>query len=196
MKSEETETLSREEQQELEQHGRTKDDVDTVPVAADDELQDPALDEVAAVADDGDTSTLPEWAQNAIPPNLKIPKGETVFVVRFLKEWTKDRSCDRTAVIWQLSVGDEKLANQRGGDNSANVLMELSKQMIRAIDGKKVDYTGRSKEANLDAWWNAIGRKCRSLISAMFIRMHALSDEEKSYFLARCYVARTLCVDG
>ncbi len=183
------------ESRDLEEHGRTRETA-TAPVAREEELRDPAIEDLAASAPDGDVSALPQWARDAIPESLRIPEGETVYVMRFLREWTKDRRQDRTCVMWQLSVGDEKLANQRGGDNSGNVLMELSKQMVRAVDGKKVDYSGRNQGASLDAWWNAIGRKCRTLIVSTFIKVHSLSDAEKAYFLAHCVAARTLSIAG
>jgi hypothetical protein len=197
--------LSKDELRDLERNGRMKevpDDAPSAPVETEPELQDPALDTLAACAvaededDEADVTKLPAWARDAIPPDLKIPKGETVYVMRFLAPWTKSKTVDRTCVLWSLSIGDEKLANQRGGDNSQNTLLELAKQMVRAIDGHRIDYTGRKPEASIDKWWNDIGRKCRTLIVSTFIRMHSLSDDERAYFLAHCVAARTLFVGG
>jgi len=144
----------------------------------------------------GATDELEDWAQEAVPSSLKIPKNRTVAVLRFKSEWTDARDGDRTCVLWNLSVGDEKLANQRGGDNSRVVLMELAKQQIRAIDGKVIDHTGRTRDANIDVWWNAIGHKCRSLIYSHFVRAHNLSTEERLDFLANCVAVRTFSAGG
>jgi len=190
------EGLTAEEMRELNQRGRAKEDAELErPVQPEHEAAvDPAVDELAAINDD--PSAMPSWAQAAIPAGLQIPRGRTVIVFRFLREWTDDKVQDRTCVLWNLSVGDEKLANQRGGDNSNNVLMELSKQMIRAIDGAKIDYTGRDKSVDINAWWNVIGRKCRSLIVSAFVRNHSLTTAEKIDFLAHHQCARTFYAVG
>jgi hypothetical protein len=140
----------------------------------------------------GSRDALPGWAAAAIPADLEVPAGRTLVVMRFRTEWTdrKDKG-DRTCVLWNLSVGDEKLANQRGGDNVFVNTMEMAKQMVRAIDGLRVDFTGKVPAAQLDPWWDEIGKKCRGLIINHFIRAHSLTTSEKMDFLAVCLVART-----
>lgn len=135
---------------------------------------------------------LPAWAAASIPRDLEVPAGRTLVLMRFRTEWTdrKDKG-DRTCVLWNLSVGDEKLANQRGGDNVFVNTMEMAKQMIRAVDGLPVDYTGKVPAANVDTFWNEIGKKCRGLVINHFIRAHSLTALEKQDFLAVCLVART-----
>jgi hypothetical protein len=186
--------LSEEELADLERHGKTKGALQDLPVQSEAEVarQDPD----AELPVEGDPDDLPDWAQEAIPGKIKIPKGRQVAVFRFRKEWTDDKTRDRTCVLWNLSVGDEKLANQRGGDISGNVVMELSKQMIRAVDGNPIDFSGKNPSGNLDFWWNAIGRKCRTLIISHYIRSHSLSTAEKMDFLANCVAVRSFCVAG
>jgi hypothetical protein len=140
----------------------------------------------------GSRDALPAWAAMAIPADMEVPPGRTLAIMRFRTEWT-DRADkgDRTCVLWNLSVGDEKLANQRGGDNVFTNTMEMAKQMVRAIDGLRVDYTGKVPAAQLDPWWDDIGKKCRGMIINHFIRAHSLTTSEKMDFLAVCLVART-----
>jgi hypothetical protein len=177
----------------LETEGATKPGEEDEPM--------PLLADEAQTAREGDDAvaetpaapgTLPEWAREAIPADLTIPPGRTVVVMKFLPEWTDAvHKGERTCVMWNLSVGDEKLANQRGGDNYHNNLIEKAKQMIRAIDGRIVDYTGKNPTANLDTWWNEIGLKCRALVTNHYYRAHSLTTTEKMDFLAHCCVART-----
>lgn len=172
-----------------------EDPGESAPLQATQEPEKPAedpLDDDNEV-DADDPAQLPQWAREAIPANLKIPPGRTITVMRFRAEWTdrKDKGKDRTCVLWNLSVGDERLANQRGGDNVFMNTNEQAKQMIRAIDGLLADYSGRQGPANIDTFWNEIGKKCRGLVINHFIRAHSLTDAEKMDFLQRCLVLRT-----
>jgi hypothetical protein len=187
--------LTEEELAELDRHGKTKGSLQDRAVQPEAEVvrQDPEAELPVEALDPDD---LPDWAQAAIPAKLRIPKGRVVAVFRFRREWTDDKVKDRTCVMWNLSVGDEKLANQRGGDTSGNVVMELSKQMVRAVDGNPVDFTGANRDGNIDAWWNAIGRKCRSLVISHYIKSHSLTTAEKMDFLANCQAVRSFCVAG
>ncbi len=151
--------------------------------------EDPA---VAELAPDEGADSLPAWAQQAIPQGLEVPMGRTLVVMRFRAEWTDARHLgDRTCVVWNLSVGDEKLANSRAGDNVFSNTMEMAKQMIRAIDGAVIDYSGKTRGASVDHFWNEIGKKCRGMVISHFVRAHSLTLAEKMDFLARCLVART-----
>jgi len=135
---------------------------------------------------------LPNWADTAIPSTLKIPSGRTVVVMKFRAEWTDTpHKGDRTCVLWNLSCGDIKIANERGGDNGFNTMIERAKKMVRAIDGLEVDYSGRNPAANLQTWWTEIGEKCRVLIQSHYSRSHSLDTAERIDFLAHCVVART-----
>jgi hypothetical protein len=176
------ERLTPEEQAELEKG--------TVAVKPESEVaaEDPAIIEVGP-QDTGED--LDDWASAALPHDLKIPMGRTVVIMRFRAEWTDTvHKGDRTCVLWNLSVGDGKLANLRGADNGFNTMIERAKQMVRAVDGNVVVWD-RACPGNIKTWWEEIGEKCRNLIVAHYTKSHSLSMPEKLDFFAHCVVART-----
>ena len=98
-------------------------------VASQDEPEFPAPLEQAA----------PAWAK--VPADLKMPHGVVVAYFRFKANWTAaSHKGDRQCIIWSLTDKDERLALTRCADSPMNAQNELSKQMIRAIDGVKVDW--------------------------------------------------------
>lgn len=158
---------------------------------------DNTASEVTSAGDSEDELSIPEWA--SLPDNLKIPPGRQVMFLRFKANWTQNRTLgDRHCVIWSLSTADEQHATSRAQGNHARFMSECAKQMIRAFDGKIVDWTGASKKAldasgrsRVDQFWEEIGPKCRSQITAMYMKLHHLSMEDEADFFTSCVAVRS-----
>jgi hypothetical protein len=159
----------------------------------------PTIEEVdldAAVASEGDEAEvgekqLPEWARDAIPSDLKIPDGKQVFVLRFFADWCDvPKEGDHTVVIWNLTEADEKLAVKRVTDGK-RVLDEMAKQMIRAIDGRRVDWRTAGAKNNPMAFYARVGGKARQALKVFYAKRHTLNSVETTVFLAACVVAAT-----
>ena len=131
----------------------------------------------------------PDWA--LLPKDLRWPKGRQVLFVRFRAELTDTRwKGERQAILWPISMGDKKLALGRAGGDPNRLSDELAKSMVRAIDGHVVDNTGTPGPANLDAWWDEIGEKCRSMLQRIFVQLHVVSRDEAADFFESCVAVR------
>lgn len=139
-----------------------------------------------------DSSGLPEWA--TMPEGLKVPPGRQVHALRFRSEWTDvPGKGDRHCIVWNLSDAEERIALKRsgGGDEPVSMATELAKQMIRAIDGHKADWSGVAGPGNIDVFWREIGSKCRQLVVRWYTQTHMLSDAERADFFENCVASRT-----
>lgn len=139
-----------------------------------------------------DRSKPPPWA--LVPADAgarKMPKKIPVSFFRFRAEWTDTpEKGDRQCVIWNLAVGDEKVAAHRAGDTNS-ITSELAKQTVRAVDGAWADYgTPRSTPYGIDTFWDDIGYKCRQLVINYWVKTHSLTPTEKVDFLANCQAVR------
>lgn len=133
---------------------------------------------------------IPEWA--LVPSNLTLPVGRQVSFVRFRAAWTDTISKgDRQCILWNLTDADEKIALKRARGDGSRALAELAKQMIRAIDGVKVDWT-KGELSPVNKWWNEIGAGCRQLVQAIYHKNHNLSAEDQADFFANCVATRTV----
>jgi len=166
----------------------------------------------------GEEGAVPSWAAAAIPQDLKVPKGREVAFLRFKSAWCDSRfrekgipttyrrrrdpnspwetyeELSRVLVIWPLNLGEERLAMKRARDPS-DTPGELAKQMIRAVDGRRIDWTGewgkRDNGETLespDRIWEELGPKCRPLVIAQYRQLHTLSTPELANFLVDCIV--------
>lgn len=136
-------------------------------------------------------SNVPDWV--IVPPGLKLPRSKQVIFLRFRPGMTDTPAKgERQAIVWSNNLGDQRLAIIRS-DKDPNVLPEqLAKQMIRAIDGKAVDWTGELGAANIDQWWEEIGPKCRSIVDRLFVQLHVASQAELSDFFESCVAVRAV----
>lgn len=136
--------------------------------------------------------SIPEWA--TVPANLSPPPGVTMGFLRFKAEWTRVPSKgDRVCIVWSLTDLDERLAFSRVRDNFQTAVNEMAKQMIRAVDGVKVDWNAKSGEpGNLEDFWRDIGPKCRSKVVQYYNRTHMMTAAETADFLESCVVVRTV----
>ena len=156
----------------------------TTPVAVDEDAEDkpPAL----PLPTEG---AAPDWAM--VPKDLRWPKGRQVLFVRFRADMTDTRwKGERQAILWPISMGDKKLALGRCGGDPNRLSDELARSMVRAIDGLVVDNTGTPGPANLDAWWDEIGEKCRSMLQRIFVQLHVVTRDEAADFFESCVAVR------
>jgi len=140
--------------------------------------------------DDPD-APLPGWAE--LPDGLTPPKGVQLGFLRIKSGLTSAPHLgDRTCVVWPLTDLDERLAITRIQGNAYNAIAEQAKQMVRAIDGVKVNWNAKAGEpGNLKDFWRDIGPKGRTLVLRYYNQTHNLSPEETADFLLSCVAVRT-----
>jgi len=153
------------------------------------------LEEAAAANPDAppDPDAIPDWVE--LPPaesGFRIPKGRRIQAIRIRAAWTDapDKG-DRVAVMWSLSVAEEKLAWQRSKGSTQQLYAEMAMQTIHAVDGHKVDWSGKVGPGNIQRFWEEIGYRGRQRIIEVFHRTHSLSPEETADFLLNCFVSRS-----
>ncbi len=132
----------------------------------------------------------PQWAK--IPSGFKFPRGRQVAFIRFRAEWTDTPwKGDRQAIVWSLTDADEKIGLARAMGDVNRAANELSKQMLRAVDGYEVTWDGSPGPGNIDRWWTEIGGKCRQILVRVYTQLHVLSEEERTDFFENCIEVRT-----
>ena len=78
-------------------------------------------------------------------------------------------------------------------DNYGHAQNELAKQMVRAFDGTKVNWSaGRGATGNVDDFLDDLGPKCRGLLARWYMRTHQLDADEVTHFLEHCAHVRTM----
>lgn len=135
---------------------------------------------------------IPDWVQ--IPPELKIPPNRQVYFILFRAKLTnKPEKGDRQAILWSLSDADEKFVYKRLRNDSARTLAEMTRQMIRAIDGHKVTWGGVAEKNMVlpDPFWDEIGGKYRKELQSIYLKTHSLDDKETADFFANCVFVAT-----
>lgn len=129
----------------------------------------------------------PAWAN--VPKEMKFPRGIQVLFIRIRADLTMyPGKGDRQVIIWPLTDGDEKLAIGRSMANAARAGTEMAKQMIRAADGMRINWTGdpSSPGTDIDSLWHEIGPKGRNLMQRLFAQLHAMNEDELVDFLEHC----------
>ena len=128
-----------------------------------------------------------------MPTGLAIPPFAQVGYMQFRPELTgRPDLGERTCVTWGLSVPDERLGRLAARGDSTRLYEELAKQTIRAIDGYKVDRTGkRGGGGDLTRWWEQIGPKARMLLINQYLQLHSPTQTEIADFFLSCCVYRT-----
>lgn len=133
---------------------------------------------------------LPDWV--VLPSDFAPPKGRVLGHLLFRSQFTDyPEKGDRQCTVWNLTSADEKLALRRTRGEAVRTLAELSKQMVRAIDGCKVDWTGRTGPGNVEIFWDELGARCREQIQNYYIKTHTMSASEQADFFANCIDIRT-----
>jgi hypothetical protein len=178
-----------------EREARKKSLMDAVQSAAADgeipsmvDLDDDEGDRVAEVAPGG---APPEWA--TVPEDFRMPPGWVVFFIRFRAAWTnRPGGPDRQCIVWNLSESDEKNAARRARGDGMRLIDECAKQMIRAVDGLKIDQGGAPGPANVSQFWSEIGGKCRYLLKSHYLKTHTMGPDETVDFFDNCVASRSV----
>lgn len=174
----------------------------------------PAPKGVAAAADEVVEDGIPPWAQPFLPAKLRVPRGRQVAFLRFKSAWTQspdegvmtswpilqpgtdpkaadtEECLTRVIMVWTISDVEEHLALKATRGERERTLHEQTKRMLRAIDGRIVDWTGnwakdKSGTELIDPgrFWTDLGGKCRQPLMNLYLRMHTLREEEMASFL-------------
>lgn len=172
-----------------------------VPEIEDDEdLQDPIQNPERPLA--GSTAVVegaPEWC--VVPAGLAFPRGWQVYFVRFPADQTStpregvldpDGKRYRQAILWNLSESDEKFAARRARGDGNRLIDEMTKNMIRAVDGVAVDWTLDAGPGSVRQWWTAIGGKCRHQLKSLYIKTHTMDEVENKRFFEECITQLTV----
>lgn len=137
-----------------------------------------------------DATEVPDWA--IVPPGLKMPPGRQVYFVRFRAAWTdRPSKGERQCILWNLTESEEKHALRRTRGDALRAADELAKQMIRVIDGKPADWTGKDPGSAVGTFWDEIGGKCRQLLKSHYAKTHMLDTAETADFFGSCIAVRT-----
>lgn len=169
--------------------------------------------------DEKGEDVIPKWARPHIPSDLRIPRGKQVSFVRFKSKWTDApekgvmtafphavgsgearkvemrEELTRVVVCWPISDAEEKHALKRTRGEQGRTLDEYTKQMLRVVDGMRVDWTGEyGRKENVgqlvgaDMLWKELGPKCTRLLKNLYVKTHNLNDEELADFFVNCLV--------
>lgn len=129
--------------------------------------------------------TRPDWA--SVPPNLILPPEVLVTYVRCKAKLTRIPSKgDRNIIIWGLTASEEMMSLKRCMGENLRSVSEMTKMTIRAIDGVKVDWSGRPGPGNVNTFWDEIGPAYRQQLINVYLKTHALSSEDQADFFVNC----------
>lgn len=130
-------------------------------------------------------ATLPEVAADGSP--FRFPKGRKVFFLRFRAALTDvPGRGERQCIVWPLSVGDMEFARSRAQGDRLKFADQMTKQCIRAIDGKPVDWTTGGVANNPEQFWAELGQGYRNLVQTLITQINILNAEETRDFLESC----------
>lgn len=134
---------------------------------------------------------VPEWAM--LPANLKVPREQQVIFIRFPAAMTATPGRgDRQCIVWALTDGEEKLANDRSAGNSGRAAAEYTKQFLRAVDGVVVDWSKPRGPGSVDEFYRVLGPKGRNLLMRVYTQLHLATEEETRDFFESCIAVRTV----
>lgn len=143
--------------------------------------------------DSADPTALPDWV--VIPPEVKMPPpGRRLVAIKFEPDITERADLgDRWCLCWSLSLNEERAATARMKGDPARFHFEMSKAMLKVIDGRPVDWSGAINGVhgvNPDVFMEQIGFIGREILAMTFQRLHNMSAERRLDFHARCMVYR------
>jgi hypothetical protein len=131
----------------------------------------------------------PGWVK--VPQGMRFPRGRQVAFIKLLPQWTDaPHKGERQCIVWGLTDIDEKMAMSRAMGDPNRVVSELTKQMIRSVDGAVVDWSGVGGPGSIDQWWRDIGGKCRQILIRIYTQMNVLPDEDRKHFFENCIELR------
>jgi hypothetical protein len=127
---------------------------------------------------------FPEWC--SVPEGLNLPKYALAVPMRIFAALTsRPDKGDRTCICWQLSDGDDRLAIESAMSDPMRYRRELTKRMIRAVDGHLPSDDPNSPGC-VDRWWDEIGPKGRHQINLMYNVLHTTTAAEQASFFESC----------
>lgn len=157
----------------------------------------------------------PPWVR--LPAGLRIPRGRKAVFVRIPSRDTdapnvglplpyedekallhvgrgdpeKGRGALwRQCILWPLDAGDNTHALQRAMGDPNRLSDELTRQMIRCIDGNRADWTGAAGESSMDQFWNQIGQRNRQMLQRVWSQLHVYARSEQVSFFENCVAVR------
>lgn len=132
------------------------------------------------------TEGVPAWV--VVPTNFRWPKKtKQVYFVRFRAELTETpEKGERQAILFGLNEADEKIARKRAAGDRDKTIPELTKQMLRAVDGESVDWMAKFGKGNPVTFWKEIGYVARQQLQAIFLKTHQFTPEQQSDFFTNC----------
>lgn len=131
----------------------------------------------------------PPWAK--IPSGMKFPRGRQIMFVRIRAEltdapWKGERQC----ICWSINLADERIALKRAMGDSLKLTDELTKQMIRSVDGFVANWDGLRGEDDIEVFWAEIGRKGRTILQRLFTQHHIPNPQQVADFFENCIAVR------
>lgn len=136
------------------------------------------------------TRHAPTWAK--VPKGMRFPKGIDVLFVRIRGELTMyPGKGDRQVILWPMTDGDQKIALGRAMGDRNRAAVEMTKQIVRAIDGQPVNWTGDPSAPGIDVdrFWHEIGPKGRNLLDRLFVQLNMMNEDELVDFFEHCIAA-------
>lgn len=131
---------------------------------------------------------IPDWV--VLPAGMKFPRGLPVLFLRFRARYYEAMGEDRQAIVWPINVADQKLAYSRSNNDTNRAIDELTKQMIRVVDGHRVNWDGLPGPGNVDQWWDQIGGANRNILHRIFTQLHVPSREQVADFFENCVAVK------
>lgn len=148
---------------------------------------DPANPEIGEGSDE-----LPDWVKVPSGEGFRFPKNKRVFFIRIKAEWCDAiNKGDRVVICWTLTDAEENMAVKRALGDSTRTYKEMSKLMIRAIDGAKTDWSGNPGPGNIARFWDEIGPVGRNLLINVFHKTHGPKASDIFDFFRSCFVSRS-----
>ena len=139
----------------------------------------------------------PPWAK--VPAGFKFPQGWLIWFIRFPAAFTnRPGGGERQCILWNLSEADEKRAAKLARGDGMRVIDEMTKAMIRSVDGKKISWApvdpkeDDGQYASVTTFWNEIGGKCRAQLKNLYLKQHNMDAAENARFFEQCAAPRTV----
>lgn len=126
----------------------------------------------------------PDWV--LIPSDFRPQLGMRLFFVKFTQELTGSLAGEHQCVLSALSDKEEALAAERTQGHSGRAAAEYTKQMLRVVDGYRVNWAAPRGPGSVDEFWRNIGPKGRNLLIRIYTKLHMASDPEMADFFENC----------
>jgi hypothetical protein len=138
---------------------------------------------------------VPDWFR--WPQGYEIPEDRRGTPATFIRlpTWLTNRPSlgERQCMLLILTPAESTLARARVPNKDRyQTVAELSKQMIRVVDGHVAEFFRANVPGDVHRFWKEIGPKAQDAIENVYVKMHAMNEEERTNFLASCIETRTV----